>query len=358
MPRLLVNLSLSLVLFTGFSQHKTGSPVQTVHKSYNYRLKIPSEWIGKLRHLDYKQDNTALLRQFDTFLKPGSIFKPGDDQADRALRGILNPVFADLDGESANELVCLLGPDETEPSIAVFKEIRGDWYLLYLEPFYMFYTMPELSVANNFSKNKTFYIRRLYERGSDVYSDGYSFYKLINNRVYKCLEMPHEARIYGWGLYMNQEVKMNFNINGGDADEIWFTYDYNFFPGAIKKGQAPWDGNADIPLVKDNKGINYQWDSLNHAYKPEVYAHPDTAELTAQKIACFGAFGNDKLFVHAFHAEINKTLQEGTAQQKRILKAYLSQVKQKGKATTAELEETMETGDTKFYGPKKKKAKH
>jgi len=355
MLRLFIVLAISSFLFISCGHHKSDKPVPTVHKGYNFKLKIPSEWIEKLRHYNYKQNNVKLLRELDSLIQPNKIFVPDEDEDLDTNRYILNPIFANLDGESANELVCLVGWDETYPSITVFKEIKGDWYLLYVEPFYMFYTMPELIIANNFAKNKTFYTRQLYDRGSGEFYDGYSFYKLVNNKVYKCLELPHEARIYGWGLYLNQEVTMDFNVNGGNTDEIWAYFHYNFFPGAINKGDMSWDGHTDISLVKGEDGINYQWDSVKFAYKPKDYKNGDSTMLNAQKVACFGAFGNDSLFVHAFHAEINKTLQTGTRQQKRILKDYLARVKQTGHATTEELEETTEAGGTKFYGVKKKK---
>jgi len=357
MSRLIIIFLFSSFLCLGCKHPQSNKPVKIAGDSTHFMLKVPSQWIEELRHRDYQKNSKNLLREFDSFVKPDKLFVPdyyykdGDTTRD----GLLNPIFANLDGESNDEMVCLMGWDETYPSIAVFKEISGDWYLLYKEPFYMFYTEPELSIANNFSKNKTFYIRCLYQRGSGVYADGYSFYKLINNKVYRCLEMPHENRIYGWGLFLNQEITMDFKVNGGNADEIWFTYHYNYFPGAIKDGQPSWEANPDISLVKDSQGINYQWDSTKYAYQAEKYSQEDSTGLNAQKISCFAGFGNDTLFVNAFHAEINKTLQTGTRQQKRILKQYLAMVKQNGKAVTEEMEETTKTGDTKFYAPKKKK---
>lgn len=328
--------------------------VKKVKDDFNVNIKIPSNWIEKVRHYNYNQDNAALLKEFENIAKPLFV-TDGQEQTDKEREGILNPMFTNLDGESENELICLMGWSEEYPSIGVFKEIQGDWYLLYLEPFYMFYAMPEFAVTNNYSKNKTFYLRRMNEHGSGVYSDSYSFYKLINNKVYKGLDLINEARIEGWGLFMNQDVKMKFSFNGGNADEIWVWYAYNFFAGAVNEGDCSWCSNNGITMVKDEHGMNYRWDSLRMAYTPEISANQDPAELTLQKIACFGNFGNDSLFVHAFHFELDQTLKNGTVQQKKILKQYLALVKKNGHATTDEMEETMETGGTKFYRPKREK---
>jgi hypothetical protein len=60
-------------------------------------------------------------------------------------------MFVNLDSDPTDELIGLFGWSEENPTLAVFKMIGKDWYLLYLEPFYMFYNSPELQVANNFS---------------------------------------------------------------------------------------------------------------------------------------------------------------------------------------------------------------
>lgn len=266
-------------------------------------------------------------------------------------------MFVNLDSDPLEEMIGLFGWSENDPTLAVFKKIDDSWYLIYYEPFYMFYNSPELQVANIFSANKTFYIRWLNERGSGIYSDSYHFYKLINSKVYHCLELIHEARISGWGLYLNQTVEMNFKFNCATADELWVTYNYNFFPGAVYENDAPWERHEDISLVKgDNDGVNYQWDTHSFTYRPQFYTF-SKGNLTEQKISCFGSFGNDTLFVKAFDYEIKQTLDKGTEEQKKLLKKYLDIVSKGQKATspTGELEEKGQVGKLKFYGTKKKK---
>jgi hypothetical protein len=352
MRRIFILITLVLAFFSVFSQNKV-----TPKKDYNTNIKIPSAWIEKIRHYDYKQNNAPLLREFDSFIKPHSLSVPDyEKDIDKSKPGILNPVFVNLDGDTNDELVSIIGWDENYPSMAVFKKTGTDWHLLYLEDFYMFYSMPDLYVANSFSRNKTFYFRRVYQRGSGVYSDGYSFYKLINNKVYPCLELVNDAHIYGWGLYLNQRVKMNFNFNGDAGDEIWANYNYSFFPGAVKEGDCDWCSNDDIPLIKGESGVNYKWDNKRLIYKLDIPSYKNQVDdLNAAKISCFGAFANDSLFVHAFHAEINRTLKTGTPKQKKILKQYLTLVKKNKTATTHKMEVKKQIGGSKFYGAKKLK---
>ena len=326
---------------------------QLANPDRQLKIKVPTEWINQLRYLDFDQNNIELIKQFESFIAPDSL--AGSKAFVHDEGGILNPMFVNLDKDTSTELIGLFGWSEEEPTLAVFKMIDTNWYLLYLEPFYMFYNSPELLVANNYSANKTFYIKWLYERGSGIYCDAYHFYKLIDNKVYPCLALINRAHIHGWGLYLNQMVEMKFNFNGATNDQLWVEYNYNFFPGAVSDTNLTWDGHEDISFVKGEAGLMYQWDTASLSYRPLLYKSPE--DLNESKIACFGAFGNDSLFVNAFDYEIKQTLHEGSAGQKKMLAKYLELVRTEGKFIVPEgnLEKKTEIGKLKFYGTKDKK---
>jgi len=318
------------------------------------RIKIPAEWIEKVRHYKYNLQDTSLLMEFERLIAPKTLegASAGHDSAEG--RCVFDPMFVDLDGAAVDELTCFLGWDDTAPYFTVFKKISGAWYLIYLEQIQTFYDIPVVSVAGNFSQNKIFYFRHVDDRGSGVYADSYSFYRLINNKVYKCLNMVNEARIYGWGLFLNQEIKAKFDFSGVNDDYISVDYDYNFFAGAIDDNDCSWCAHPENPLIKGGDRVYYDWDKETKTYKLEKPVDDNMSHLTARKIACFGDFGNDTLFVRAFRSEINETLKSGTLQQKKIMRRYLAMVKQDKKARTEDLEEKSSAGGTKFYGPKKK----
>lgn len=300
------------------------------HKDYNVKIKIPSTWIEKIRRYNYTSNREILIREFERFIKPDSMVNPHAEHNAEDYGRVLNPMFVDLDGEPGEELICLLGWDVTCPYLSVFKKLQDGWYLLYLESFDMFYSDPDFYVASSYSKNKTFYFRRVYNHGSGIYLDGFSFYKLINNKVYQCLNLINEASLYGWSL-IDQFTSMTFKFSGSDADGILVNYTYNFFPGIINEEADSLNVNEDIHLVKGEGGVAYKWDSRRLIYRLNIESFQDKPEdLTAEKIACFGAFGNDSLFIKAFRREIDQTLATGTPLQKQILRKYLRLVK-KGK---------------------------
>ena len=323
MTRNIIVLLFAIITFTHCK-------VQNNTEAEDIGIKVPTEWIEKLRTLDYTKNNRSLLIEFEKFIGSDTL---SDSKAYYKNLGMLNPLFVNLDDDPLDELIGLFGWSDSDMTLAVFKNVNDSWFLIYFEPIYMFYVAPELIVANNFSANKTFYIRQLYHRGSGVYCDAYHFYKIINNKVYPCLSLINKAQIFGWGVFLNQKVEMEFSFNCANADELWVMYDYNFFPGAVYENDVPWEGHEDIPFVKGSNGINYSWDSTTFSYQPQFYNRQDA--LTEDKIACFGDFGNDTLFIKAFDYEIKQTLEKGTDKQKKILKIYLDFVEKEQKAISS-----------------------
>jgi hypothetical protein len=329
-----------------------------IPKDYNVKIKIPDSWIEKLRHFDYTRNDTVQLTEFESFIKPDTLANPHWQHVDEGYGRVFCSMSINLDGDTTNELLCLMGWDITSPYLTLFKYEHGNWYLIYLEEIDTFYSSPTLYVANCFSRNKTFYLKRVYDHGSGIYIDGYSFYKLVDNKVYKCLDLVNDAHIYGWGLYMNQAIRLNVEFSGDESDILYADYEYDFFPGAINTKDCSWCANEDIHLIKGEDNVSYNWNANHHSYELDIPKYKNNADdLTASKIACFGGFGNDTLFVRAFKGQIDEVLKEGMPQQKIILKRYLALVKKDKAARTEELEVTTQTGGTTFYGIKKKKKK-
>lgn len=341
----------ALILLMSCNRNRVKSN-ETINPNWK---KIPDSWIKKATTYTYsKKPDTALLSEFAKLIKPDTIFNPHAQHVDPDYGFIFNSVHVDLDGDGNDELLCLQGWDVYYPYLCIFKQVNNNWYLIYMEEIETFYSSPTLYVANNYSKNKTFYLRRVYDHGSGVYIDGYSFYKLINTHVYKCLDIINDAHIYGWGLYMNQAVKSSFEFGGDSDDDLSVDYTYNFFPGSIYKADCSWCAHDDISLIKGEDNVYYSYNAKEHKYKLDITNYENTAyDLTGEKIACFGNFGNDSLFVKAFRRHIDTTLKIGTSQQKNILRRYLSLVDKNKTARTEELEVKTKAGGTIFYGPKK-----
>jgi hypothetical protein len=344
----LITLTLSLTLLS--CQHKS-SPVKIDHTW----KKIPAGWIEKLQKFDYKKPDTTLLTEFGNIIKPDTINNPHPQHVREDYGFIFNPIFVDLDGDHRNEILCLQGWDVSIPYMCIFKQVDNDWYLIYKEEINTFYGSPTLYVANSFSKNKTFYLKRVYDHGSGVYIDGYTFYKLVDNKVYQCLNIINDAHIYGWALFMNQSAKSAFEFRGDSEDNLYVNYSYNFFPGSVNKGDFSWDAHEDIPLIKGEDNVSYVYNAKEHKYKLEISNYNnDPTSLTPEKIACFGDFGNDSLIVKAYRRHIDTLLKIGTPIQKKLLRTYIALATKNKTVTTEILEMKSKRGGTTFYGPRKK----
>ncbi len=130
--------------------------------------KTPTSWIEKVKRFNYSKNDTTLLKEFADFIKPDTLYNPHAMHVDPYYGPVFNVMFADLDGDRNDELICLQGWDITCSYLCAFKEIKGNWYLIYKEDINTFYNAPTLYIANCFSQNKTFYLRRVYDHGSDV----------------------------------------------------------------------------------------------------------------------------------------------------------------------------------------------
>ena len=295
-----------------------------------------------------------MLYDFAGFIKPDTLNNPHVEHINPDYGMIFNCISIDLDGDQKNEMLCLLGWDVYRPWLCVFKQVDGAWYLVYKEEINTFYSSPTIYIANNYSYEKTFYLRRVYDHGSGVLIDGYSFYKLDNYHVYKCLDIINDAHIDGWGLYLNQSVKSHFEFSGDSNDDLSVNYSYNFFPGSIYKSDFSWDAHEDLPLINGEDNVDYIYDNKEHKYKMDIPRYKNqSTDLTAEKIKCFGDFGDDSLFVKAFRRQIDTTLKIGTPLQKKLLRRYLSLASKNKTVRTEILEDKTNTGNTTFYGPKK-----
>ena len=319
-------------------------------------IKVPTEWIERIRTYN-KQDTLLLLRQFEGFIAPDTLDGESENPHYTGVLndrppGVIRPTFINLDDDSTQELIGTFGYDSRDPTLAVFKLIDNSWYLLYHESFYDSYGDSELKVANSFSSYKLFYINFLYEHGSSIYRDAYRFFKLINNKVYPCLEITKEAHIYGWGLHLNQQDSTSFQIDSTKSDKILVTYNYDFFSGYDYN--IPESNQVNMSFAKGEKTVSYQWDKETLTYRPQLHNLP--GEMTSEKITTLARFGDDSLFIKAFAYEIAENLKVASPKEKECLQRYLAfaQNRQKTPGSTSEMEETRQVGEIKFYAPKKK----
>lgn len=314
------------------------------------RQSVPSALIKRIIHFSFSDNRDSLVLDVLHFLNSPA-------QLDESSDPVFTPIIANLDEDTNPEILFLVGLQEYNTRLVLLKELGGQWYLLFHTDVNVWYSPPELLVANNASVNKLFYTRQLYERGSGVFREGYEFYKLINGKVYKCLELLNETRVNGWALLLNQDVRSKFTIPSSNSDVVLVKFYYTFFPGPIYDSDPDFIGHADTPILRDDDSMEFMWDSLSSSYKPHFYASPGS--LTKEKLQCFAEFGNDSLFLNAFKSDIEVALKEGTAEQKNTIRDYLKAVEARGYHShiSTDLEEKATQGGIKLYGPKKPKKK-
>jgi hypothetical protein len=282
-------------------------------------IEAPADWMKKLVSDSIEFDTAQTIIQFEEILVAAGIFNPAyvDTQSKG---GYIEKQFIDLDGDQKEEILALIGWFMNEPTMIVLKEIDNTWYIIYVQPFIVHYQWPEILVSKQNINHKTFYIRCLYNRGSGIYRDAYHFYKLIDNNIFHVLELPKESKLYGWGLYINQSIDAELIFSEND-DILFAVYNYKFFPGAIFEGDMSWDGHEDMAFVEGIDTVKFEFNNVLHRYQPKFDSKHN--KLNAEKIACFGDFGNDSLFISAYANELNLALDTGSQELKTAINTYL-----------------------------------
>lgn len=281
------------------------------------RIPVSSELIDNILKHNKKESPAKTVVTFFKIVAPDSVIDSDTSYF------VMNSILTDLDGDGQAELLGLFGTQDIETILGVFAKENNQWYLIYAEPVSARNVSPGMTVANNYSNNKLFYLREVAGRGSGVYLDYFDFYKLINGRVYKCLSLVNRAHINGWALYINQDINMNFEISTFNQDDIWVRYKYTFRPGNAYSANMDLDSLGKLSFVDGEDGVSYKWDSSSFSYKPDFYM-ADSLSLNAAKVSCFGAFGDNKLFAKAFSYEINDKLKTGNREEIKLLKEFLS----------------------------------
>ena len=116
------------------------------------KIKIPNEWIDKFCNYKNKEVIPDLIQEFIDIINPLEI-KALNYEIEREY-WFINNISIDLDSDSSNEILALMGKSERYPVLLVFKNIKNEWYLLFTEQYYMHYSKAELCLCRIFGTMK------------------------------------------------------------------------------------------------------------------------------------------------------------------------------------------------------------
>lgn len=312
-------------------------------------LFIPTEFVESIIQSDTLENKHALIKScYEAFRIISTDEEPEQDHFI-----LLKHRVVDLDSDSISEVLVLFGWFEGSTNLCILKQIDVTWYLIFVTPVWVHNEESEFFTADNTVPNKVFYIRMMYDRGSGIKREGYEFFKLVDGEVRKCCDILTEARIYGWGLYLNQDMEATFALSEKNEDKIRVQYTYKFLAGPVYDSDMSWDSHEEILFVEGKDSIDFVWDYLSYSYQP-IFSQK-TPGLNELKLASVCTLGDDTLFVKAFSQEIQQRLQNGTDEEKKLLQDYLDLVKANGEALTphGKMEKKGQIDNTGFWGPNK-----
>lgn len=258
-----------------------------------------------------KQDparQKELIMQYEGLLR----LEIGHDFSEQ---GLLNLLQLNLDQSPESELLALIGRVDAEVDLAVFKQGSQGWELVDRVAVYTWYYPPELGVLST-GRQPVFYVRQLEQRGTGIYQESYELYKLLENRLLHVLHLPLEARIYGWGLALNQDISARMQGLASPDDVITVNYRYHYFagPGA---GELEWDSHRESTCLQAEEQVDFYWNAAKLRYEPSFAPDDKSGPLRLQS---FESLGDAKLFAKAFAQELIQSKKNASVQDQLCLK--------------------------------------
>lgn len=236
--------------------------------------------------------------------------------------GFASALEANLDEDPETELLALIGRNESLTELAAFKRVSGQWQLAGHAPVNTWYYGPELGLLASGGPHRSFYVRQLESRGTGIFKESYQFFKLIDGELKLVLQIPLEARLYGWGQSVNQHLQARFQGLAGPDDRLHVTYNYRFFAGP-QDGDMSWDSHPEQILVADEAALDYVWDEARQTYFPDL----DISTLTTIQLESIETLEDPALFVRAFEKELRERIKTAPPALKQQIQSLLASIK-------------------------------
>lgn len=224
----------------------------------------------------------------------------------------ITSLLIDLDSDKVMEIIVIIGNKQNYPLMLVCKQYDNKYKIIYYENYYIKYEYPEIRILNVKSTSKVIYIKKTKGHGSGILQSTYEFYKIVNGVFQACGSVLAESYIIGWGKLINQECFTEISCNNIYSDEIYVTYNYNFFPGPINEDDASWEGHIGVKLIENRETIIYKWNETKSLYEPCFFTGYNT--LNNEKIDCIRNIGDDNEILTIFKNDFDELNNDGNTE--------------------------------------------
>jgi hypothetical protein len=250
------------------------------------RREIPTSWIEKLQKYDYKTSANDLVREFQTYIAPDSLAK-FDKEAS------LNSMFVNLDEDAEVEVLVLFNAN-----FAVLKKLDSKWFMIYKENEHL-HSLKIIHVSNN--KAQLICLEGKEAEGDIIAPTFYRFYRIVNEQVYICLELP-KKQVFGQDSF--RIVYANFELTDTAIQAKYEFYAFNKLKNSEKENSL---------IFQTNIVILYDW-----IEQEKKYSTQNTSIASALQW-----LKKDDLQTIFFQKELERIKTSGTKEQKKALKQYL-----------------------------------
>ena len=282
----------------------------TIAQNDNIGRLVSSNWIKRVIERDNKSE---LINEFGKQFPSKAIStNPTENNNENSY---LNLTKINLDNDIDDEYLIFIGSDYAN---TMFYVVDNDYKIIYEEYLWLHNEYPQLKIYNSIDQHKLFSFKFLHDRGSGHWLFTNKICRIELGKVYLVLEFVEDSNDTFNHKGINGRIKSeNVEEYGG---QIFFDYSYELYPHSDVLDNLNIQDESFILIKKEKEVVIYSYDETTK----KLVKNENT--ITSEMEKYFFEPGNDSLFLKAFSKDLDKILETGTLNEKRVVE-YLRKSK-------------------------------
>jgi len=275
----------------------------TIAQNDNIGRLVSANWIKRVIEGDNKSE---LINEFGKQFPSKAIStNPTENNNENSY---LNLTKINLDNDIDDEYLIFIGSDYAN---TMFYVVDNDYKIIYEEYLWLHNEYPQLKIYNSIDQHKLFSFRFLYGRGSGHWLFTNKICRIELGKVYLVLEFVEDSNDTFNHKGINGRIKSeNVEEYGG---QIFFDYSYELYPHSVVLENLDIQDESFTLIKKEKEVVIYSYDET----KKKLVQNENT--ITSEMEKYFFEPGNDSLFLKAFSKDLDKILETGTINEKKVV---------------------------------------
>jgi hypothetical protein len=264
---------------------------------------VSSNWITRVIKGENKNE---LINEFGKQFPSKAIStNPAENNNENSY---LNLTKINLDNDIDDEYLIFIGSDYAN---TMFYVVDNDYKIIYEEYLWLHNQYPQLKIYNSTDQHKLFSFKFLYGRGSGHWLFTNKIFRIEACKVSMVLEFVDDSNDTFNYKGINGRIKSeNIDEYGG---QIFFDYSIELYPHEVILEKLGISDESLILIKKEKEVVIYSYDNTKMKFVQNENG------ITSEMEKYFFEPGNDSLFLKAFSKDLDRILETGTVNEKKVV---------------------------------------